>query len=82
MFLKYILTEHSPIIFDSCLNHSDIWMCTYSKVISGGMMQVIFTNNDIEVSVSGKSDSLKVDSRQIDSDILKKFLLYGEYQGI
>ena len=75
---KYIIAEQYdgtelPVIFPHLINHSDI-RCP-GKVVSAGFCQIFADGvNLVSVAVFGKSDSLKMDSRPEDKEIIEKWL--------
>ena len=75
---KYIIVDNGengteiPIIFSNLLSHNDIAQGYVGKVISAGFCQI-----DIEtgfVEAFGKSDTLKIESRPQDTEIIKREL--------
>jgi len=74
---KYIIVDYGftgefPILFPYMINHSDVSNGYVGEVVSAGFVQV-----DLEtgvVSVFGKSDSLKIESRPEDAEIIKREL--------
>lgn len=73
--LKYIIVENGglemPIIFNETFNHSFIAE-PHRKVVSAGF--VILTR-DGQVSAYGKSTTLGIDSRETDSELIKREIL-------
>ena len=80
---KYIIIDNMgipcPIMFSPLLSHAEI--AKESKVISAGFFEV-FLNNDkeIKINVFGKSTTLKIDRNKNDEEILRKVLVYQEYE--
>ncbi len=84
---KYIIIEHDgcefPILFHSVINHCDIGTKGNSrgKVISAGFFMIGAESSDddekdIDVSVWGKSVTLKIESRKEDERLIKQILRY------
>ena len=82
---KYIIKEvhghEVAIMFDDLIVHADIGTCHESrgKTVSAGFFGVGAKprdgdQDDISVSVWGKSESLKLDSRKEDAELLKEVL--------
>jgi len=75
---KYIIVDQEgielPVIFPHLINHSD--MRHAGKVVSAGFCQMYATDgeNTVSVCVFGKSESLKLESRPEDKEIIEEWL--------
>jgi hypothetical protein len=75
---KYIIVDQQgtelPVIFPHLINHSD--MRHAGKVVSAGFCQIFASDADkkVSVAVGGKSDSLKINSRPEDKEIIERWL--------
>ena len=75
MRMKYIMTEYSPVLFNECLNHSDIAKCTFNDLESAGFVNIRMLKNDLEVTTYGESVSLGLKPKPEDAARIKTFLL-------
>ena len=82
---KYIIKEvrghEVAIVFDALITHADIGTCHESrgKTVSAGFFAVGAKPrekdpDDIDVSVFGNSETLKLSTREEDSRLIKKML--------
>lgn len=80
---KYIIIKYGgseiPIMFPAHVNHNDIANNLSKKVISAGFFEVSAKptekdKKDIYVSVFGKSETLKLKPKEIDSFLIKRVL--------
>ena len=76
---KYIIISSMggipcPIMFSCLLSHNEV--AQGSKVISAGFFEVFINENkEIEVLAFGKSQTLKIGSREEDKELLKRVLV-------
>ena len=74
---KYIIVERNgneiPVLFSASINHCDMRV---GKVVSAGFCQV-FTGTgakDVSVCCFGKSESLNIEARREDKEIIEREL--------
>lgn len=79
MRMKYIMTEYTPVLFNECLNHSDIAKCTFNNLESAGFVTIRFVKNELEVSTYGESTSLGLKPNREDAARIKAFLLDNSF---
>jgi putative ubiquitin-RnfH superfamily antitoxin RatB of RatAB toxin-antitoxin module len=78
--MKYIIVNdcgfEAAIIFDITMNHSDI--SVGHKVVSAGMLNVYldYKTKQMKVGCYGQSTTLKMKSRNEDSALIQKRLIY------
>ena len=82
---KYIIKEikglEVAILFDALINHCDIGTCKESrgKTVSAGFFYAseyahASDVEDVDVEVFGRSESLNMDSRPVDAEIIKRVI--------
>lgn len=72
--MKYVMVidnydEESPILFPECITHRDVAGFSRLKVVSAGFCM----KADGQWQASGRSESLRVDSRTQDSEIIQRY---------
>ena len=82
MKLKYVLTRNNDFaIFSSLSNHIDISKQLFGTPISAGFCKLLpnTKNNTININCYGKSISLNLQSRIIDSQIINDLINNPNY---
>ena len=77
-WMKYLIVDNGfegseyPIMFSTVISHFDISKGYVGEVVSAGFFSVDLETG--EVSTFGKSNTLKIESRKEDAEIIKREL--------
>lgn len=83
--MKYIIVMENglecAIVFDACLSHRDVGNVYQFVIKSAGFCEIHITDGKFDVYCYGKSDSLKVESREEEDVKRVKFWLERMQEG-
>ena len=79
--MKYIVLDQGgieqPIVFSEAMTHKNVADGFFSPVVSAGFCYIYSERDSVEVSVWGRSESLNINGRREDANLIRRAIAFS-----